>query len=176
MRRRLYFVLPDLDSARRTADDLLLARIEHRHMYFLARRGMELHELHEATTLQKTDLVHGAELGLLTGGAIGLAAGALLVLGGPAGLGFGNFTALGNFTVLLSMLICAAFGAWVASMVGASVPNSRLLNFSRDIASGHILLMVDVPASRVETVRDLVHRRHPEAADRGIEPAIPAFP
>src|SRR5579885_3248105 len=38
MRRRLYFVLPDLDSARRTADDLLLARIEHRHMYFLARR------------------------------------------------------------------------------------------------------------------------------------------
>jgi hypothetical protein len=39
MRRRLYFVLPDVDSARRTADDLLLARVEDRHMRFLARRG-----------------------------------------------------------------------------------------------------------------------------------------
>jgi len=28
MRRRLYFVLPDLPSARKTMDDLLLARIE----------------------------------------------------------------------------------------------------------------------------------------------------
>ena len=32
MRRRLYFVLPDVESARRTADDLLLARIEDRHI------------------------------------------------------------------------------------------------------------------------------------------------
>src|SRR5688500_11184033 len=32
MRRRLYFLLPDVESARRTADDLLLARVEDRHM------------------------------------------------------------------------------------------------------------------------------------------------
>jgi hypothetical protein len=46
MRRRLYFVLPDLESARRTADDLLLARVEDRHMHFLARRGTDLSGLH----------------------------------------------------------------------------------------------------------------------------------
>jgi len=39
MRRRLYFLLPDLGSAIQTANDLLLARIEDSHMHFLAKRG-----------------------------------------------------------------------------------------------------------------------------------------
>ena len=42
MRRRLYFLLPDLGSAIRTANDLLLARVEDRSMHFLAKRGMSL--------------------------------------------------------------------------------------------------------------------------------------
>ena len=58
MRHRLYFVLPDLASAIRTANDLLLARVEDRHMHFLGRRGMSLGELHEASYLQKSDLRH----------------------------------------------------------------------------------------------------------------------
>ena len=37
-------------------------------------------------------------------------------------------------------------------------------------------MMVDVPARRVDEIRDLVVKRHPEAAQYGIEPAIPAFP
>jgi len=53
MRRRLYFVLPNLSSARKVAEDLLLALIEQRHMRFLARRDMELGDLHEAGRLQK---------------------------------------------------------------------------------------------------------------------------
>ena len=39
MRRRLYFIMPDLPSARKMMDDLLLARIEERHIHVLARRG-----------------------------------------------------------------------------------------------------------------------------------------
>jgi len=38
MRRRLYFLLPDLGSAIQTANDLLLARIEDRHTHFLVKR------------------------------------------------------------------------------------------------------------------------------------------
>jgi hypothetical protein len=79
MRRRLYFLLPDVDSAKRTADDLLLARIEDRHMRFLAKRGTDLGELHEASYLQKTDLVHGAGIGLMLGGIGGLILGAIIV-------------------------------------------------------------------------------------------------
>ena len=79
MRRRLYFLLPDIDSAHRTADDLLLARVEDRHMRFLAKRGTDLGELHEAGYFDKTDLVHGAGVGLGLGAAAGMIVGALVV-------------------------------------------------------------------------------------------------
>jgi hypothetical protein len=170
MRRRLYFLLPDLGSAIRTANDLLLARIEDRFMHFLAKRGMSLGELHEANALQKSDAVHGAELGFVIGGVGGFLIGIYIYLTPPDGV------ALQLVTVLISTVIGAAFGAWAASLVAMSVPNSRLKPFQKDIAAGKILLMVDVPPSRIEEVRDLVSRRHPEAAARGIEATLPAFP
>jgi hypothetical protein len=61
-------------------------------------------------------------------------------------------------------------------MVGSSVPNSRLRQFTQAIEEGRLLLMVDVPEHRVDEVRGLVNARHPEAEDRGIDPHIPAFP
>ena len=69
MRRRLYYLLPDLPSARKIMDDLLLARIEERHIHFLAKRGTPMDGLHEANILQKSDLVHGAQRGVLIGAA-----------------------------------------------------------------------------------------------------------
>src|SRR5262244_3430471 len=108
MRRRLYFLLPDVESARHTADDLLLARVEDRHMHFLARRGTDLAELHEAGYLIKTDFMHGAALG------------ALIVLNPIEG------THPHPLWFFVAVLAGALLGAWVASMVGASVPNSKL--------------------------------------------------
>jgi hypothetical protein len=65
----MYVVCPDLQSAQQTMNDLLLARIGERRIHVLARRGAAMDGLHEATVLQKTDLVHGAGLGLHIGGA-----------------------------------------------------------------------------------------------------------
>ena len=59
MRRRLYFLLPDLGSAKQSVEDLLLARVEARHIHVLGRRGADLGDLPEASVFQKTDLVHG---------------------------------------------------------------------------------------------------------------------
>src|SRR5215470_1723516 len=155
MRRRLYFRLPDVACARRAADDLLLARIEDRHMHFLARRGTDLRGLHEANTLQKTDLVHGAELGLVIGGIGGFLLGLFVVFTPPEGV------KLEHATVLATTLGGAFLGAWIASLVGAAVPNSRLKQYEGDIEAGRVLLMVDVPPSRVEEIRELVHGCHP---------------
>jgi hypothetical protein len=170
MRRRLYFLLPDLGSAIQTANDLLLARIEDRHMHFLARRGMPLGKLHEANYLQKSDAVHGAELGFVIGGAGGFLIGIYIYLTPPEGI------ALQLVTVLIGTVIGAVFGAWAASLVAMSVPNSRLKSFQKEIDAGKILLMVDVQPSQIGELRDLVSRRHPEATARGIEPTMPAFP
>jgi hypothetical protein len=48
--------------------------------------------------------------------------------------------------------------------------------FRKDFDEGRILMMVDVPARRVDEIHDLIVKRHPGAAQHGIEPAIPAFP
>ena len=170
MRRRLYFMVPDAHSARQVRDELLLARIEDSHIHVMARDGIALNDLHEASILQKSDFVHGAETGLAVGGGIGIIAGLVAVFFPPVGV------ELQLVTILLTALIGAAFGAWVASMVASSIPNSRLKNFESAIAAGQILMMVDSPSSRVDEIRQLVSARHPEAMNSGMEPTIPAFP
>ncbi len=170
MRRRLYFLLPDVESARDTANDLLLARIEDRHMRFLARRGTDLGELHEASYLQKTDLWHGASVGLALGGLGGLLLGMMIVVYPPEG------THPQMVAILIAAVVGAVIGAWMASMAAAAVPNSRLQPFHEAIERGQVLLMVDVPRGRVEQVRDLVLERHPDATPGGEDSRFPAFP
>jgi hypothetical protein len=161
MRRRLYFLLPDVESAKRTADDLLLARVEDRHMRFLAKRGTPLEPLHEAGYLDKSDLVHGAAVGLALGGIIGALVGAMVVAYPPEGM------SPKLVSVLIGMLAGAPLGAWMASMAGAAVPNSRLKQFHPDLDAGRVLMMVDVPFRRVAEITELVVSRHPEAVPRG---------
>lgn len=170
MRRRLYFMVPDVISARSIRDELLLARIENDHIHILAKEGTALGDLHEASILQKTDFVHGAEIGLVMGGVLGILAGLVAILFPPAGVH------LQEVTILITALVGAAFGAWVSSMVASSVPNSRLRTFEAGIEAGRILMMVDVPSTRVSEVRKLVASRHPEASGSIQEPTIPAFP
>jgi hypothetical protein len=170
MRLRMYVTLPDVSSARKLANDLLLARIEDKHMHFLARRGTDLGELHEASYLQKSDTVHGAFVGLVIGGLMGVLVGLLLINFPPQGV------SLQMVTVLIAAIVGAGLGTWVASMVGLQVPNSRLKGFDRDMDEGKILLMLDCPAGRYEELRAVIARTHPEADDRGSEPTVPAFP
>lgn len=170
MRKRLYYVLPDVARAERTLRDLLLARIEVKHIHCLGKRGMPLGNLPEASFLQKTDVINGAGTGLILGGFLGVVAGGLVVLYPPysANLPMGM--------MLITGLLGAAFGTWVASMAGTAVPNSKHTAFQKDIAAGKMLMMVDVPSGRAREISDLLNLRHPDALFAGTEPTIPAFP
>lgn len=170
MRLRMYVTLPDVASARQLANDLLLARVEDRHMHFLARRGTPLGELHEASYLQKTDAVHGAFTGLVIGGVVGVLVGLLLVYFPPGGV------SIQLVAVLIAACVGSALGIWISFMMGLQVPNSQLRGFENEIEEGKVLLMLDLPAHRYEEIRQVIARTHPEAADRGNEPMVPAFP
>src|SRR2546430_2215485 len=123
MRRRFYFLRPDVKGARHTADALLLAPVGDRHMHFLARRGTDLGELHEASYLFKTDLLHGAGVGLMLGGIGGLILGAIIVAYPPEG------TQPQLVAVLIAAIVGGILGAWMASMAAAAGPNSRVKAF-----------------------------------------------
>lgn len=168
-RRRLYFLLPDTESARKMLDEMLLARIEERRIHFLAQRGTLPDDLPEATVLQKTDIVHGAQLGIVIGGVAGTLGGMLVVWFPPADV------SLQWVTVLIAALLGALFGAWVSSMAASAVPNSQLVRFQADLERGKVLMMVDVPMSRIAEISELVTRRHPEAISSGFEPTV-VFP
>jgi hypothetical protein len=163
--------LPDVTSARKLADDLLLARIEDRRMHFLARRGTDLTPLHECSYLEKTDAVPGAFKGAVIGGVIGIAVGVF-----ATSIPLPNGSSLELITVLIAAIVGALLGAWTSSMMGLQVPNSRLKPFYNDLDDGKVLLMLDVPSRRYQEVRDIIARTHPEAIDGGNEPTVPAFP
>jgi hypothetical protein len=169
MRQRIYFLLPDTRSARRTMDDLLLARIEERHIHFVAQDRTQLEGLHAANLLQTSDVVHAAEAGLIHGGIAGI------VLAVAAGWYLSDTMAQWQAVAVLP-LIGAAFGAWASSMIGASIPNTRLKPFEPALSAGSILLIVDVPRGRVEDVEGLLASAHSEARLQGHEPTVPAFP
>jgi len=171
MRRRIYWLLPDLDSARRAMDDLLLARIDESHIHFVAREDMDMSGLHAANLLQTSDLIRSAEAGLCIGGATGAVLGAVMAVAFPI---IGDAPQWGLIAVLA--IVGAGFGAWSASMIGISTPSQRLKRFEAPIEQGQILLMTDVPRSRVEEIETRLQALHPEAHLEGVEPNIPAFP
>jgi hypothetical protein len=168
--RRLYFLLPNVDTARKIVDELLLARIEERHMHLIAKEGISLEHLPEANLLQKTDFVPALERGMALGGMTGVAAGLVAMAFPPAGI------IIGGGALMATTLIGAGMGAWVSSMIGVDVPNSRLAEYEQSLEKGDILLLVDVVKSRVEEIEAMVKGHHPEAEVHGTEPTIPAFP
>lgn len=169
-RMRLYFMLPDVASATATANELLLARIEDRRMHFLARRGTRLGDLHEASILQKSDVRHGAAIGLMGGAILGIVAGVLVLLFPPTA------EPMRLVVILATTLIGAFLGMWMSTLVASAVPNSHLKRFEEAIERGSVLMMVDVRRGEREKVERIVTMRHPEAVAHGYEPTIPAFP
>src|SRR3954463_7485344 len=121
MRRRVYLLLPDVESARTTMDDLLHWGVDLRHAHLLARDGCDLSGLPEANLLQTTDVVHSAEAGLVMGAAVGGLLGAVAAVVYP-GAGEAPLWSLIPELVVGGAL----FDAWTLSMIGISSPNRRL--------------------------------------------------
>ena len=168
--RRIYFLSPDIEITKRIVDDLLLARIEERHIHVVAKRGTELEDLPEANLLQKSDFVPAVERGLALGGSAGALAGLVAIALPPAS------TVLAGGVLLGSALAGAGVGAWAGSLIGVSTPSSRIKQFEEAIEAGHLLVLADVPKNRVAEIEARIKKHLPEVDIEGTEPIIPAFP
>lgn len=65
---------------------------------------------------------------------------------------------------LIVMVVTFGEGIWFTS----KIPNAHLDQFSDALKHGEILVMVDVPKSRVAVIEHKIHTRHPEAAVGGV--------
>ena len=168
--KRIYFLLPGIDTARSFVNDMLVARIPERHIHVLARRGTPLEELPEASMLQKSDFSPAAQRGLALGGG-------MAILGALIGLALSPGAAMMAGGVLLaSGLGGAGAGAWVGGMVGLTAANSHLKTFANAIEQGQMLVMLDLPRTRVDEISARAHSLHPLALPQGADPDIPVFP
>ena len=168
MKRRLYFLLPDVSSTRQIVNELLLARVDSRHIHVIAKDETSVEGLPEANLFQKSDIIHGLEMGLVVGGLTG-------AVGGIIASQLNTILA-GGALILACSLAGAFIGAWVAGMIGTDVRNSQIKAYQPAIDHGDILLMVDTPKQRVAEIIGMIKSRHPEAHDQKVEPTIPAFP
>lgn len=157
MSRRIYFLAPNPASVHAITDELQTMDIPERHIHVIGSYRYALDDLPQATLLQKSDLAHGVEWGVGVGGTAGLLGGLLAVTFPPAGL------VLGGGAILMGTLVGAGFGALVSGMVAADQPNHDLESFEEDIMNGEILVLVDVPFRRLDEIKDVIIKHHPEA-------------
>ncbi|MCW9048233.1 MAG: DUF1269 domain-containing protein [Gammaproteobacteria bacterium] len=168
MRKRLYFLLPDLGETSKTVDELLIARIDEKHIHVMAKEGVDLGDLPEAGIFQTSDIVHGVETGIVIGGISGLVASIVAITALQAGSMMG-------LIILGCTLFGAGFGVWTSAMIGSSTKNSRLKEFEQSMEAGKILLIADVPLDRVDDINHKM-QAHKETIMGGSDPSIPAFP
>lgn len=162
MRRRLYFMLPDVVHCKELVTSLRKVGLVDRDIHVVARSDIPLDGLHQASALQKTDLAYGLELGAGVGGIAGMFGGLLAITFPPAGV------VLGGGAVLLATTIAGAgFGTMVSALVARDMPNHELEAFENRIAEGEILLILAIQTSRLQEICRLVRITHPEA-DIGI--------
>jgi hypothetical protein len=161
--RRIYFLAPDTAVARSIIDELLLERVEARHIHIVAHARIPLDDLPEASFFQKSDFFPALEQGLALGGVTGLLAG-LVAVALPTGL------VLGGAAVLAITLAGAGVGGLMSSMVGISADSRRIEEFQSAIERGELLVMIDVPRERVEEIQTIIMKHHPEAECEGADP------
>jgi len=155
--RRLFFLAPDVDSCQAIVKELEDTGVPERHLHVIASIAQALDDLPEAGILQKTELVHGIEIGAGLGGAAGILGGLLAMTFPPAGL------VLGGGALLAGAAAGAGFGAVVTALLSSHEHNHDLDRFQRAIEAGQILLMVDIPKNAVDATKGLILGHHPEA-------------
>lgn len=168
--RRLYFLVPDTTVGKKVVDELLLARIEWKHIHVLAKRGTPLEDLPEASVWQKSDVVPAMQRAVPLGGATGLLCGLVGLAIQP------HLVVAGGGILLATSLAGAGIGVYLGGMVGLNVGNTRLKQFEEAIERGELLVIVDVPRDRVAEITERIRKAHPQAHPEGTEPRVPAFP
>ena len=159
MKRRLYFLLPDVMHTRSIVSELETDGIERRCIHVIAAQGVDLEGLPAASLNQRNDL--GAKLeALLWNGNLMLFIVALLVL-----VVLALLDASGYWLLIPAVVMLATFATGVEFT--RHIPNVHLSEFTDAINHREILLMVDVPVRQVARVEERVHRRHPEAITGG---------
>lgn len=162
---RIYFLVPNIAITHKIVDELQSEGIDESDIHVLAKRDTPLEGLPEAGMTIKTDFIAALERGVALGGTTGLLAGLI-------GLRLAGFAIAGG--PLLGIIVAGAtIGSMMNSLMGMNSGNTRLKQFEEAIEQGELLVLVDIPKERIESIKQLVIKHHPEAEFGGVESILP---
>ena len=156
--RRLYFVVADENQAVQVVTDLGTGGVDRRHIHAIAGKGILLTKLPPANARQLHDAAWRIERAWWTGNL------SLFFLA-LAGLVFSIAQDIPAGAVISIAFMALTFVA--GALFALRVPDTHLDEFRGALSHGEVLLMVDVPHSRVAEVEEIVRQRHPEAVPGG---------
>lgn len=148
MKTRCVFSTPDMEHARAAMRAALDAGIDDDDICFVARDDIELENIPDHRMTGRTDFVPSAFRGVACGAGLllGLLAAAVPPLGVTlAGAG-------------VAAVAGAAVGGWTGALIGSEVPDVIHRKFGGEIASGHILVVLDADRDRLEIAGPAVAR------------------
>ena len=168
MKRRLYFLLPDVVHTRSVVEELEEAGIQRQHIHVIAAQDIDLEGLPAVPQDHGND--PGARLeSVFWNGNLTLF---FLALLGLFVLALLQVSVLWLLIPVAVMLVSLISGVEFAS----HIPNVHLSEFADALHHQEILLMVDVPRGEVARIEEFIHRHHPEAVPSGVGWHIDALP
>jgi hypothetical protein len=159
MERRLYFLFPRPRHARHAVAELQETGIPRADIHLVARDCRELEGTPVATEAQQTDRVWWIER-LYWNINLAVFFAALAALG----LALWADRVEAALAALAVMLLTFVTGERFA----VRVPHAHLAEQRVPLRHGEVVVMVDVPASRVREIEQLIERLHPEVGIGGV--------
>ncbi|MCU7842401.1 MAG: hypothetical protein KZQ93_01015 [Candidatus Thiodiazotropha sp. (ex Monitilora ramsayi)] len=157
--RRLYLLVPGRSHADAVVRDLMAERISRKHIHTIAKPGVDIEGLPEATLRQRSDF------------------------GAKVERWFWDMNLLVFFAALALLLIALWLGAWLwvvgAAIVAVTnvvlgylfaghVPKTHVEDCLTPLRHGEILLLVDVPRWRITQIERNIRQSHPEVEIGGV--------
>ena len=159
MTTRLYFLVPDEESAKDVTEAIRDRDIDDEHIYAVANRDKYplSQDIPEAGITETSNVTNAVGRGAAIGGTAGIFAGLTAATLTPLGL-----IAAGGAIAGLGVAGVAA-GTWTSAMIGVSVPNSDLNAFQEEVDDGKILMLTDVDDEKTDDIKNGILAAHSEA-------------
>jgi hypothetical protein len=166
MLRRIYMLFPDRAHLERAVRDLETMAVPRRHLHTIAKQGIDLTGLPEATVRQRDDFLARLEQVLWRANLVLflIALVALVV----AVIAFATGMAIAALVVMVATFVAGHYFVH-------HVPHAHLDECRGALSHGELLLLVDVPRWRVREVERRIRALHPDMQLGGISWTVEAL-
>lgn len=163
---RIYMLVPSRHQAEEVVRDLMLERINRQHIHTVAKPGIDIEGLPEATVKQRSNFIARLESWIWDINLLFFFSALLLLFFSLWASEW--LMAVGSIIVIVVTLV-------LGYLFARQVHQAHIDDFDVCLRHGEILLLVDVPRWRVTSLERAIRRKHPEVDLGGVGWAIDAI-